>query len=342
MLQLISSGADEGADMVAIGMPLSLPSGTLAHVVDVREAAGNTFTLIGGPAPMSRDRFTITAANESGYIGELSENVAAPMIERARYAAPISEIEAAALWEVAKAAKNDAYRRNMAAAEERNRKAETVRAEIAEHRPAWAQSAIVATLEHDDCDSMTDYFNVTSSRRVIIGWSKHNRDLFAEMRKAAALYPATAYLADAPDDAEHREKYSMGGGYYLKAGSRYCSGWKVSKERLGQYFGGADYEIADSAKVAPPTSEAAAPTGEGGGNVAGLFTITEHTHTRKGFQMWICELAERVERADFDRFLKAAKERGGWYSRAWQGTPAGFAFKSEAAARAFAGEGEQA
>ncbi len=328
----------------AIGTPLDLTSGGLAYVVDVKPCERATFTLIGGPAPMTRDRFTITAANAGGYVGELSENIAAPMIERARGLPPISEQAAAELWETAKAAKAESYRRNLAEAEESNRRRDLARAEIAKHQPAWAQAAIVATLEHDDCDSMTDYFNVTSSRRVIIGWSKHTRDLFPEMRKAAAAYPTTAYLADAPESAEHREKYSMGGGYYLKAGSRYCSGWKVSKERLGQYFGGADYEIADCAKAAPPTDEkpAPAPTGENGGNVAGLFRISQHTHTKKGWQMWICELAERVERADFDRFLSAAKERGGWYSRAWQGTPAGFAFKSEAAARAFAGEGVQA
>lgn len=325
----------------AIGTPLDLTSGGLAYVVDVKPCERATFTLIGGPAPMTRDRFTITAANAAGYIGELSENIAAPMIERARYVAPISEAEAAALWETAKAARAETRRRNMAAAEDAKRKADAVKAEIAKHRPAWAQAAIVATLEHDDCDSLTDYFNVTRSRRVIIGWSKHTRDLFPEMRKAAARFPETAHLADAPESAEHREKWSMGGGYFLKAGSRYCDGWKISKERLGQYFGGPEYEIADCAKAGAPTDEtgAPAPTGEGGGNISGLFRISQHTHTRKGFQMWICELVERVEREDFDRFLSAAKERGGWYSRAWQGTPAGFAFKSEAAALAFTGQG---
>lgn len=328
----------------AIGTPLDLPSGGLAYVVAVAESTGNTFTLFGGPSPMSRDHFTITAAHSGGYVGEMSENIAAPMIERARHVPPISEEAAAELWETAKAAKAESYRRNLAATEEANRRGDLARAEIAKHRPAWAQAAIVATLEHDDCDSMTDYFNVKRSRCVVIGWSKHKRDLFAEMRKAAALFPETADLADAPESAEHREKYSMGGGYYLKAGNRYDSGWKVSKSWAGPNFGGADYEIADCAKIDTPTDEkpAPTPTGESGGNVAGLFTISEHTHTKKGWQMWICELAERVERADFDRFLKAAKECGGWYSRAWQGTPAGFAFKSEAAARAFAGEGVEA
>ena len=75
----------------AIGTPLDLPSGGLAYVVDVKPCERATFTLIGGPAPMTRDRFTITAANARGYVGELSENIAAPMIERARGLPPTSE-----------------------------------------------------------------------------------------------------------------------------------------------------------------------------------------------------------------------------------------------------------
>jgi len=171
--------------------------------------------------------------------------------------------------------------------------------------PSWARALIVAELEHDDCDMQTDYFATSTTRRVALAWSKHRRDLFPELRKAAALWPETAdmgpgcdlyrprvvlaaditagerYYAgryspwhrDMTDDddgrprvfttetaarafiaasgepraiwcgdqlatfrwdlgresIEHREKYSMGHGYYLKAGSRYGSGWRVVK-----------------------------------------------------------------------------------------------------------------
>jgi hypothetical protein len=178
--------------------------------------------------------------------------------------------------------------------------------------PPWAQALIVAELEHDDCDSMTDYYSTHTSRIVALAWSRHTRDLFAELRKAAALLPETAHMGpgmgrwrpmvvladDAPrcngvaywkggpthwhhelqtggewptftteaearaymaskgdpepihldgSDAptrfawelqggerqiEHREKYSMGHGYYLKAGQRYGSGWVVRKQGL--------------------------------------------------------------------------------------------------------------
>lgn len=145
-----------------------------------------------------------------------------------------------------------------------------------------------------------------TTRRVALAWSKHRRDLFPELRKAAALWPETADMGPGCDlyrprvvvaasfrdngssyyegsyspwhremqedehgrprtftteaaarafiaaagephslwcgeqlatfrwdlgreSIEHREKYSMGHGYYLKAGSRYGSGWRVVK-----------------------------------------------------------------------------------------------------------------
>ena len=170
--------------------------------------------------------------------------------------------------------------------------------------PVWAKSLIVAELEHDKCDTMTDYFATQTSRVVALAWSKHNRDLFPELRKAAASFPETAHLGpgkgvfkaqivvatdinsphgcywkgqpshwhnDLMPEAhfltrfeaelfvagaapahpimfdgvearfeweiveskiEHREKYSMGHGYYLKAAHRYDNGWVVRKEGL--------------------------------------------------------------------------------------------------------------
>lgn len=77
-----------------------------------------------------------------------------------------------------------------------------------------------------------------------------------------------------------------------------------------------------------PTAQA--PTTGGGARVE------EHAHTKKGFQMWIVILADRVERGEFNALRDAAKDSGGWYSRAWGSTPAGFAFKDKEAAYAFA------
>jgi len=173
-------------------------------------------------------------------------------------------------------------------------------------RPEWAKAVIVAELEEDRSEIMTDYHATTTTKTVPLAWSRHERDLFPELRKAAALYAPTSHLGpgkgvfvvrvifdtdvrncngrnfyqgdysgshgepeyfDTRDDAEawiayqpelskcwygetlvsyswqiqerpieHREKYSMGHGYYLKASCRYSSGWRVVKHSLN-WFG---------------------------------------------------------------------------------------------------------
>jgi hypothetical protein len=96
--------------------------------------------------------------------------------------------------------------------------------------PADAKAVIIAELHEDDSDSMTDYYGYHTKRTVILGFSGHTKYLFSEMRKYAANFDGTAYLATENKDYEHREKYSMGDGYYL--GKSKYSGWTVSKERI--------------------------------------------------------------------------------------------------------------
>lgn len=329
----------------AIGTACDSPGGGRCYVVAVEPSERATFTLFGGPSPMSRDLFTLTLASEAGHVSEVSENIAAPMIARARFVPPISEAEAADLWERAKVKRAE---NRQALAQQQDAAAiarDKAAAELQQIAPPWAVSAIVAELHEDASDSMSDYHNHRTARIVVIGWSKHNRDLFAEMRKFAATFPETADLADAPADAEHREKYSMGAGFYLKTGWRDCSGWCIKKRSIGG-LASAGLEFSCDARAwasmtgkldepATPTgeTEARTPTGEGGGR----FVTTQHTHTKKGFVMWIASIGERVERPEYDRLLSEAKALGGWYSRPWGGTPGGFAFKAEANARAFVG-----
>ena len=101
------------------------------------------------------------------------------------------------------------------------------RKRFAEIFPEDAQAVIVARLKQDESDSQTDYYANSTQRTVIIGFSKHQRDLFSEMRKHASNFEGTAYLADYNEDYEHREKYSMGDGYYL--GKSKYSGWIIEK-----------------------------------------------------------------------------------------------------------------
>lgn len=94
---------------------------------------------------------------------------------------------------------------------------------IAKNRPADAVAIMVAELVERDCDSQSDHYGTKTQRRVFLAWSWSKRDSFREMRKAAATFAETADLASAGKDAEHREKYSMGHGYYLKASDRYSA-----------------------------------------------------------------------------------------------------------------------
>jgi hypothetical protein len=60
----------------------------------------------------------------------------------------------------------------------------------------------------------------------ILAVTMHTRDLFPEMRKAAALFEHTKDLATADQSKEQRNRYTGGGGYYLGD----WTGWRVRKE----------------------------------------------------------------------------------------------------------------
>ena len=96
--------------------------------------------------------------------------------------------------------------------------------------PSDAKAVIVGELRVSECDSYTDYYDYRIERTVILGFSTHTRNLFSEMRKYAANFEGTAYLAENNKEYEHRENYSMGDGMYL--GRNKYSGWTVSKERI--------------------------------------------------------------------------------------------------------------
>jgi hypothetical protein len=96
--------------------------------------------------------------------------------------------------------------------------------------PADVKAVIVAELHEDDSDGMTDYYGYSTRRTVILGFSNHTRDLFSEMRKYASNFEETAHLAEENKKYEHREKYSMGAGYYLGENKYY--GWIIQKDKF--------------------------------------------------------------------------------------------------------------
>lgn len=312
---------------IAIGTPLVDPYGSTGYVGAILPPTPGTFVIGRGMAPVRAELECIFPTR----VSILADGIAAPMIERAQHIPPVTEGEIPALRAAAEAAQAAARRSTQDAMEASERRRAAFLVEAREKTPEWAAAVIVAEMVEDQSDSMSDYFGHTTTRTIILAFSRHKRDLFPEMRKAALNHPEVAHLATAPEDAEHREKYSMGGGFYLKEGYRHSNGWRIQKSPL--YRGAESVPVGEWALS--PATEEAEPVAAAA-QIAGGHSITEHTHTKRGFQMWIVQLSGRVERAEYDRLLIAAKARGGWYSRAWGGTPAGFAFKAETAARDFA------
>ena len=93
---------------------------------------------------------------------------------------------------------------------------------------ADAKAVIIAELHENESDPMTDYYGYSTKRTVILGFSTHTKDIFSEMRKFAANFEGTAYLAEEKAEYENREKYSGGAGYYL--GKSKYSDWIVEKD----------------------------------------------------------------------------------------------------------------
>jgi hypothetical protein len=154
---------------------------------------------------------------------------------------------------------------DVAMIEERNRRAERAaefEAKLAELAGS-NKGVVVAEYRVDDSDLQSDYWGHTTSARVILGFTKTARNLFPNMRKHAATWENTAHLATAPKKAEHRENWSMGGGNYLKDGSRHGTGWSVSIIPL---------EWAGVAAFGPAT----------GGYIPGTLPAREETADRKG------------------------------------------------------------
>lgn len=309
-----------------LGARVDGPGGGLGFVSAIMKPETAGFVIGAGMARILEEYEVVW---DSGRISTMPDHIAAPMLARAAGLPriPAEEIPArrAAAAEAMEATRQAAARAQNESVERRA----AFMADAAKRVPADAKAVIVAELVEDRSDSMTDYYGSTTTRTVILGFSTHTRDLFPELRKAARNFAETASLADAPANAEHRQKYSMGGGFFLKAGYRHDNGWKVSKQRL--------FRGIDSLPVAEWSLEPVAPPTSAGAAVVEGVSIERHTHTKGGFDMWVVVMPDRVSRDDFDRLRGEAQTAGGWYSRKWGASPAGFAFKSEEAAKAFAG-----
>jgi len=280
-----------------------------------------------------RFSWTVTAENHKAVAAALLEQLPAaqalrPVVDRTR--AP--EDEAARLQVVREATEQ----------RERERAEADAAAEaILARRPADAAALIIAELDEDTSEVETDYHNHRVTRRVAIGWRTGARESFHQLRRAAAGFPETAHLGpDAPDEVEHRENYSMGGGNYLKAGGGHSSGWRVSSLPIGAegklpswgrgLEDGLPAARPDPAVTCSSTGFLARP-----GPVAPTASSTVLQAENKRGPFWLVTLADRLERPEFERLRASAQATGGWYSRAWRGQPGGFGFSSAAAAEAW-------
>jgi hypothetical protein len=220
-------------------------------------------------------------------------------------------------------------------------------------RPPWAVACIVAEYETDQSDMMTDYFATRTETQVPLAWSRHKRDVFSEMRKAAATFKPTrhlgpgcdvwtvaivfacdivangtayhkggwshwhgelcdrharqtfttraeaeAFVASKPkphdlgmgsdgvatfeweirrESIEHREKYSMGAGYYLKGSMGYSTGWTVSK---------VSYRLEDIGKLIERRAKPEATTTTGAPAAERGVCPACHAETKPGEQLY--------------------------------------------------------
>lgn len=296
-------------------------------IAAVEQSTARTYTL--GTGAMRAVASNVTIVWEGGTISaDIPNTMAEDWADEARRMGLADVPDHAERYAAARQARTDAQQ----AAADARRAADEARklfeADAADKIPPGAKAVIYAELERNDSDLNTDYFGSVTERTLILGFSTHTRDLFPELRKAARNHPETAFLADAPDSAEHREKYSMGHGFYLSTGGRY-SGWQVRKRSLHPTNPAGSIPSGEWS-LAPASAPAAEAVPVGG------FTIEKHQHSKRGFDMWIVIMPGRVEREEFDRLRSAAEALGGWYSRPWGKTPGGFAFKVEADAQAFA------
>ena len=102
-----------------------------------------------------------------------------------------------------------------------------------ENKPNWAKAIIIAELEEDTIDPMSDYFGSRTVKRLLLAFSATDRNDFSEMRKAAENAEETKHLAEYDQKLEHRDNYTGGNGYWL--GEHRYSGWQINKQPIGQY-----------------------------------------------------------------------------------------------------------
>ncbi|WP_199438612.1 hypothetical protein [Vibrio owensii] len=103
--------------------------------------------------------------------------------------------------------------------------------------PDWAHSVIIATLTEEDSvgsDPMSDYYRNNTKKSIVLGYSKHGRRLFSELRKMCLGHPDTEQFAGT--GVELREDYTYGKGLALVDPNYVSCGWLIKKHVLQEGF----------------------------------------------------------------------------------------------------------
>jgi hypothetical protein len=198
-------------------------------------------------------------------------------------------------------------------ARERREREEALMAEVRAKAPPGAEAVVVAELQEDTSDPMTDYFANKTVRSVAIGYRFGKREDFAQLRHVAASFPETAHLA--AKETERRDNYSMGAGNYLSdhGSANSGSGWVVRSYPLR----GAGTPRLTEVRI-PDRPVAPAPTTTAGHGA----TIRPSSMGREGFVEVV--FAERPSQETLAA-LKAHGFRWARGNRCWYGRDEAFA-----------------
>ena len=179
--------------------------------------------------------YTITAANYRDIVAQLDAAKAALVLPeddcRSTEAERIERAQRQAEQRASSEAHSQAVKESCAA--------------IMAKKPAWAEAAIVAELDEDDSDMMTDYHNHRTTRRVVIGWRKGKREDFRQLRAAAAQFEPTKHLGTGLGVFRIRAVWATNCPEYTHCQGDYRPGYELDRTEY-QTREAAEKAIADS------------------------------------------------------------------------------------------------
>lgn len=199
--------------------------------------------------------------------------------------------------------------------------------------PKDAQAIIIGRLVDgpEGANETSDY--QSNTKLIYLAYSTHTKNLFSELRSASRNAMEVHHLIEAPKSWEHRNKPSSGIQYSLRAP---YSGWEVTKITLKQENASTLEKLAIAAYEGRYCCEVSEPVNQADFASVGFHPIQETMHTKKGHQLFVVELEERVDRPTYDAYLEKAKENNGYYSGYRRdGAIPGFQFKTMEEAEKF-------